>query len=418
MQIIRNSLGGGFLSRQSKSNEKSKFLRYQANVEFTNQSNGEALNLYNQAICFAEPDSEELHIAYANRSAVYFRMKLYYDCIKNIELALTRNCLPQFIQQQLIERRNEAHIEANRQEGDCAERSTTEPKILLPTKPGLPSIATCLEAVENEQKVRFLITTRDLAVGDVIAFEKSYCTVLAPNYRYSRCDHCCLESAQNLMPCNACTSVMYCSEACRDAAYHQYHRYECLAIDLIHAIKSSDDLSNPSAMHLALRTAFCALSEFGDMDALKHFIENAEKNFYCLFDMSDRSVQLNSQSDYGYVYNMQRIDPNQQTIKEVNTYLRFICKTILDNSNRHDIPLDTLIKLIKRHYHAAIINQIHLENMPHLHKPHANIGMFPFRSLIQHSCMPNLTFVARGNELVFVVIKPISEGEKLTACFR
>lgn len=66
-----------------KSNPQSKKLRELGNKMFERGTEGfyRALELYNEAICWAEPyNCEDLAIAYANRSAVYFEWKEYQLC--------------------------------------------------------------------------------------------------------------------------------------------------------------------------------------------------------------------------------------------------------------------------------------------------------------------------------------------------
>lgn len=60
----------------SKCNRTSKKFRLEGNRLFGKKEEIDALVLYNQAICWAE-HGEDLTIGFANRSAIYFRWKLY-----------------------------------------------------------------------------------------------------------------------------------------------------------------------------------------------------------------------------------------------------------------------------------------------------------------------------------------------------
>lgn len=85
-----------FNSRVPKSNVNSKKFREAGNKLFIKgfKFMYEAMQLYNQALCMAEPgDGDELSIAYANRSAVLFEWKQYDLCRDNIELLKKRDVL-------------------------------------------------------------------------------------------------------------------------------------------------------------------------------------------------------------------------------------------------------------------------------------------------------------------------------------
>jgi len=69
-----------------KSDALSDELRKQGNQLYKQNKFIEALELYNKALCYAEKTSNS-SFAYANRSAVYFALKLPKQCIENIGLA-------------------------------------------------------------------------------------------------------------------------------------------------------------------------------------------------------------------------------------------------------------------------------------------------------------------------------------------
>ena len=53
----------------------------QGNEFFRRRNYESALKKYNEAICFAPKDSENLAICFANRSAVYFDLQHYDECL-------------------------------------------------------------------------------------------------------------------------------------------------------------------------------------------------------------------------------------------------------------------------------------------------------------------------------------------------
>lgn len=51
----------------------------------------EAMHLYNQSLCFAPIDSENVYLAYANRSTCFLNLKMYEKCLVDIDLAIKSN---------------------------------------------------------------------------------------------------------------------------------------------------------------------------------------------------------------------------------------------------------------------------------------------------------------------------------------
>lgn len=47
-----------------------------------------AMDYYNKSLCFAENGSKNINLAYSNRSACFFNMKMYGNCLVDIELAI------------------------------------------------------------------------------------------------------------------------------------------------------------------------------------------------------------------------------------------------------------------------------------------------------------------------------------------
>lgn len=61
--------------------------RKEGNVHFGQDHWVDALELYNESICFAEPGSKTISLAYANRSACFLKMRRLNECLADIELA-------------------------------------------------------------------------------------------------------------------------------------------------------------------------------------------------------------------------------------------------------------------------------------------------------------------------------------------
>ena len=92
---IKDSKTDPWLLENSKQSTKSTAdaieHRNRGNKLFQSGNDREALNLYTKSISFAPDNSEELALAYSNRSAVLYRLAKYDLCIRDINLALKKD---------------------------------------------------------------------------------------------------------------------------------------------------------------------------------------------------------------------------------------------------------------------------------------------------------------------------------------
>ena len=72
-------------------------------------------------------------------------------------------------------------------------------------------------------------------MGEVLFSESPYSCVLLPPHYSTHCNQCLVQLLAPI-PCRYCTQTRYCSGACRDAAWSQYHQYECGQLDLLHSV--------------------------------------------------------------------------------------------------------------------------------------------------------------------------------------
>ena len=87
-----------------KSNDRANNLRYLGNDWYKTGQDNEALNYYTQSVASALSGSEELSLAYANRSAVLLRIHKYKLCLLDINRALKGN-YPENLKAKLFERK-------------------------------------------------------------------------------------------------------------------------------------------------------------------------------------------------------------------------------------------------------------------------------------------------------------------------
>lgn len=87
----------------NKNADKSTELRTRGNQQFKAKNWDEAINFYDKSLRFAPNGSENLSLAYANRSMCFFQMQKYEQCLVDIELARKTN-YPKRLMHKLEER--------------------------------------------------------------------------------------------------------------------------------------------------------------------------------------------------------------------------------------------------------------------------------------------------------------------------
>lgn len=200
-----------------KSTDKAETSRSEGNKLYIERNFFDALVKYNESLCHAAGGSEAVGLAFANRSAVYFEMKLHEKCLKNIELAKTNGYPEENFP--ILEKRAEKCIEQSKSGMSAQEDENPFEFFKLTHAPNekLPFVAKCLELQKSDTFGRYITTNRDLSVGDIVAIEKPHFMVVKSDARYEscqstnqyqRCVFCLYDNLLDLLPCPGCSSGM------------------------------------------------------------------------------------------------------------------------------------------------------------------------------------------------------------------
>lgn len=258
----------------SKDAKHSQTLREKGNAMFvsnplTSQTCVSALKLYTTSVAYAPYPSEQLTLAYANRSAVLKKLCKYEECIQDIDRALALSypdnlkfklylrkaeCLEALKHsgvedivkeaQQWLERislderlRKEingklmsikgtpnSHKSKNR--NGIKRRSECPLPRIQSCNPKIPCATDAVTINYNEQYGRHVVATRKINPGEIIAIEKPYSLILSPNNVHTHCSYC-LEVSWANIPCDHCVHAMYCSEECKALDWKHFHDLEC-----------------------------------------------------------------------------------------------------------------------------------------------------------------------------------------------
>lgn len=405
----------------SKSNEIAEVARVQGNKYYAERSFFDALVKYNESLCHATPGSEAVGLAFANRSAVFFEMKLFERCSQNIAQA-KENCYPEksFA---VLDKRADRCIEQMSLGNEA--RKDENPfdfiKLSYDANPKLPFVADCLELKKSDKFGRYIVTNRDLQVGDVVAIEKPHFKIIKSDSRYEscqqfnkyqRCAYCLKSNLMDLIPCQICSSTMFCDEKCQQEALRAFHAYECPIIER---------LLRSGIMQLPIRTFFSALSIFdGSIDELMMFLSNNKNSAACVYDF-DFSTTNQSSTAKSFLLSLyclansgkvclsdspEALLKNHPQLGNVwRSHEEFIRKFIqnvlqVGDSNFHGICGWSLKK-----YENQFPQMI-------------GIGCYPFISLVNHGCAPNVNRIYIENKMLLLVERPIKKGEQLFDCYK
>lgn len=373
----------------------------------------DALINYNESVCFAESGSEYLMNAYANRSAIYFDWKLYGHCLENIELVKMVGCDNENLLQVLEERKIKC---LDQKTNDNPKDVAYEPILSHPAHAKVPFIADCLDIRQNEQYGRYIITHRDLEPGQIIAIEEKYLAILLPKLRYQRCANCLKENALSLIPCEHCTGSMFCSTKCLKEAANSFHPYECGIIDYLH--------EHFNRFHLcALRATIMAFLSFNTIDELAKTVEIAARSKpVTAFTFNHKKKQQKQKYLQIHTFPTKQEERTNSDLFGTAIVTAVLCQKLLAGT-KFGVILKTekeqslLMELLFRHLQISRM-YFHSISQSELQYQSAQggllgSGVFPFCSLINHACTPNILRISFGNRMVIFVLRPIKKGQQL-----
>lgn len=209
---------------------------------------------------------------------------------------------------------------------------------------------------------------------------------------------------------------MFCSSECRLKALEKFHKFECPVMKL---------LLQSGSVNIALRIFFIALSAFdGSIENLENFMIETETTSSTIYDFehSEKNVKsylkcLNSLSRSSKTFSLQahaEILDRHPTLADtwkaneefIRRFLQRQCQIndlyfhgIFSGSLRNNNTLDS--SLIFRDLQQSV-----------------GSGWFPFCSLINHSCAPNVQRIYVEGKVVLIACRPITAGSQLFDCYK
>lgn len=391
-----------------KCNEKSKELRSKGNLAFSKKMFFDALKFYNEAICHAT-DGEEMAIAYGNRSACYFELKMYDLCCDNIARAKSAG-FPQRLLLKLDKRNSDA-LKRLKQIEEADEDDYVDPErdpeLSLRQNPNVPFFANCLELKVNDDHGRHYVTNEKLLPGQIIAVEDPYAIALTRDFYYQRCAHCMKENYLNLLPCPSCIYTMFCSKECCDG--NKVHQYEC-------PISTFTSVNN--IISLPLRMVLMELESFKSIQQWSDF-HKSQQDWKFKFS-SKLTIEQKIRNVNSLTTNQEKRDLEivfAITVVVAGIYEQLMEKTKLKilNDNQRNLLMNNLVRC----YQTCSANQFLCDTYDsesstrHMSTEIFARGTYPFCSMFNFACAPNVYHMFRGTQLLLIVQRIIQPGHQL-----
>lgn len=273
-------------------------------------------------------------------------------------------------------------------------------KLSYPSHKTVPSIIESLILSVDEKYGRHIITSSNLATGDIIAIVKPFYKSLDKSEVPSRCVNCFKEAT--FISCSTCSSVKFCSVECQGTAWEEFHKFECSSID-----EMTDD---DGFLMMIERSLFKAIKVFGNVAELRNFL-GSNRSSLTVFDIDfdsedlEKSLLLACDSlEKALPTPRERVLVDQLVHHHKN--LRLLWQTFEERV--------FLTKFILKFIGIMYRNSFTLHwKSDGVQEEEIGCAIIPFASLLNHSCSPNLYRFCVDDNVVFVARRPIEVNEQL-----
>lgn len=383
--VIFNEFKRFNVESTEKSDKLSTEFRIRGNKKFKENKWREAMELYNRSVCLAEIESkgsETMSLAYANRSACFFELKMYEKCLVDIDLAIKAN-YPKPLMPKLEKRRVDCLGNVAKAGGSVE----FVPKLSFLADENFPEMANILKIESNDGFGRFFVAKTDIDVGKTVLIDK----VFASNMRTAKLTFCetCLKQTMNFIPCQHCTDEMFCNNNCMER--HNFHSFV-----------EHEGKFNKSLKH-EFQWLFTAIEIFPSAEKLIEFVENALKE------------------------NVQQVP--QSTTSMMSKLRAFFQLHIYIPPKNEKLLLSIAVAAYREIHQLKSMKEIfgkegHMHFLMHLIVYHKFVfcnsftrtndcSLFITSSYVNHSCAPNLSFSDCGNMRIGTVLRPIKKGQQV-----
>lgn len=362
--------------------------RRNGNEMFNNGRFIDAMEMYNKSLCFAKIGSATVGMAYANRATCFMRMKMFKNCLADIELA-KQNQYPKHLMGKLEKRRDDC-LKLMQSEDDRSD--SNEAGLDFQANAEFPCLANVVTIQSNNEFGHHLVATADIEIGKTVMVEQCYVGV-TKNDHYKSCN-ICLKEIKNFVPCKKCTSALFCFD-CKD--------------NELHGIECNMNFGCPAGFKFmdVVRTISLAKNAFANVEDLIDFVEDILKN-----DTMEPLKLVDSQSKYRAFFQSCDWKTPELHLQQVYLFYQLILDqpemTAYFRTNAHQRFLMHLVQHhIKMILRGAFNKRIGPIGGEFITDTYINI----VAKHLNHSCIPNVCHVLKNGSIDCIVIRPIKKGE-------
>lgn len=382
-------------------------LRNKGNENFKQKQYLEALYNYNESLCFSEPNSANISIVFANRSAVYFHLKYYKVCIENINLAIEYG-YPANLMHKLTERRKICEKSLH-----LSKDKTHEIKLSYEVNEKIPCMVEGIQLMDDKQFGRGLVATKNFKVGDIVIKEKPF--VMAISYEnkrsfYFQCFWCLKTDYMSLIPCEESVCIMFCSETCYKENLKNGFKYEVQVMN--------KTFGAHERLIIEMRTIIKILTAFEDINSLKEFLQTNSEKKLTIFDINKNDIRSQIKAYLSLSINWDARPGQEQYLmlwQYTRLYYLFIectdLKKLIKSKDDAVTVMDMMHKVLEIcSVNAIVYDKVTKEENGNLMETGTSVGLLG--SLVNHSCRPNVMSFGE-NFIGFITMRPIKRGEQL-----
>ncbi|XP_044005665.1 SET and MYND domain-containing protein 4-like [Aphidius gifuensis] len=237
--------------RLKKTVGQSMLWREVGNKVYTTAKNEDylrkSIEAYTKSIAFAPVGSSELSLAYANRSVILFKERLYEDCLLDIERSLKAG-YPDKLKTKLFLRQSlcfkalkpNSGLEPGISMANAMQwlpelkkynpkyniikeypkmiNDLKEPREIIKFIPEIKNdnaiivgASDAIELKKNNENNQTIVATRDIKTGEFIYISEPFAATPVNELHYTNCWHCCCQTWTGV-PCDNCPNIIYCSD--------------------------------------------------------------------------------------------------------------------------------------------------------------------------------------------------------------
>lgn len=417
-----------YVNVEERDSEADRLLA-ESQDHWDNDSVRSAFTTVNRAIGTACSD-EMRQKTLIQRSIIYYRLKAYEQCLQSFRRASALDVVYEEHEQMVTDCYREMSGSAsNRMALNKLLSETEYHKIGVPLacmpRANETTIHPALRLQEQTSTLgvrrRQVVSDKAFRVGEVIAIDRSLCSVLLPETLSQRCNFCFRETFFALRPCTTFDCpAMYCSSDCLKSAMLSNHENECALTQFMHEL----EVTRPVVR--AVITTFRDVHDILEWDAFRKYANLGEHTIFdyrglrtpprnyrakLLYAMAKRTrVRTNAE-----LYYFARLTAYVYKAIKYETYMLY---TLFSNSGERALLRDFIYHQLLVHADYAQVlrtsSTVRMHGERQQQKPYARAVM-PMCALIQHSCTPNVAvFSCAMQQVAVCVVRPIAKNDTLT----